>query len=397
MHRDLLFFYINTSITLLAANMSRYSVLLFTRAHSGSDALTGFVFGVSFIPTALFGPYAGVVADRFDRKRIIIISQGLITLTVAAFAVGFVSGDEIASLALPFLFALGLGVALTFMIPSRFALLGNLVPETDIMKSTAIVQLIIIAGFGLAPLATGILKTYMDWRAFFYVSAGLYLVGLLFILPVKARFPQRPRDETTTLGEGLRFIGAFPPVRDLLIYACIGLFLLGPVQVVLPNFVKEHFSLSEYQRGTFVSLLGFGLIVGGIAVRVLKPSSHRGKWIVTAGAISGVCAAVLVRLEQVFPAALLILGSGIAGGVLATMISSSLQHLTQDHYRGRVMSLYSMSTQLVPAVSGVLVAQLAGWIGPGEAFFMAGAFVVLASTAALALPGLRSRDTKSIH
>lgn len=394
MNRDLIFFYINTAITLLAANMSRYSVLLFTRAHSGSDALTGFVFGVSFIPTAIMGPYAGVVADRFNRKRIVIISQALITLTVLAFALGFVSGDEIATLALPFFFALGLGVALTFMIPSRFALLGNLVPEADIMKSTAIVQLIIIAGFGLAPLATGLLKTHMDWRTFFYASAGLYLIGLFFILPVKARFPQRPRDETTTLIEGLRFIGAFPPVRDLLIYACIGLFLLGPVQVVLPNFVKEHFSLSESQRGTFISLLGFGLICGGVGVRVLKPSSHRGKWIVTAGALSGLCGAVLVRLEDVLPAALLVLGSGIAGGVLSTMISSSLQHLTPDHYRGRVMSLYSMSTQLVPAVSGVIVAQLAGWIGPGESFFMAGAFVVLASTASLALPGLRRNDAE---
>ncbi len=394
MHRDLVFFYINTAITLLAANMSRYSVLLFTRAHSGSDALTGFVFGVSFLPTALLGPYAGVVADRFDRKLIIIASQALITLTVGAFALGFVSSDEIVSPALPFLFALGLGIALTFMIPSRFALLGNLVPEADIMKSTAIVQLIIIAGFGLAPLATGLLKTYMDWRTFFYASAGLYLVGLLFILPVKARFPQKPSDDTTTLGEGLRFVGAFPPVRDLLVYACIGLFLLGPVQVVLPNFVKVHFSLSESERGTFVSLLGFGLIVGGVAVRILKPSSHRGKWIITAGALSGVCAAALVRLDSVLPAALLILCSGVAGGILATMISSSLQHLTPDHYRGRVMSLYSMSTQLVPAVSGVMIAQLAGWIGPGESFFMAGAFVVLASTASLALPGLRRNDAE---
>jgi len=378
MSKSLKFFYINTAITLLIANVSRYSVLLFTKEATGSYSLTGTVFAISFIPTLILGPYAGVAADRYNRKHIVVYSQILIMLSVLLFACFFKTGNELYRNELVLVYAILIGVAITFMIPSRFAILGNLVEEKDIQKSTAVVQIIIIGGFGLAPFVTGLLRSFFTWRDFFLLTSFAYLVGIVFLWPVREEFKtirgtQRPR-----IMDGLKFVRKNLEIRYLLIYGCIALFLLGPVQVVLPNYAKSRFDLSEIERGNFVALLGLGLFTGGILVRRFHIFKNRNAIVIFSGLVTGLAAQILVLTDSFVAASLLLFLSGVTGGLMSTLISSGLQHLTPNEYRGRVMTLYSMSGQLVPAFSGFTVAQISQFRGPVVSFSVTGAIVIFA-------------------
>ncbi|HNO12539.1 MAG TPA: MFS transporter, partial [bacterium] len=156
----LIFFYLNSFLTLLIGNMFVYAMIIYSRAVTGSDAVTGFVYAGNLIPPLLLGMYAGTVIDRFKRKRVVMIAQTTFIYTSAAMV--FLTQQKLFVVADFMLIAVMLvnGIGLSFIIPGRMALLGDLFDQERIPRESMKIQIMIMVGFGLAPFVVGFLRKY---------------------------------------------------------------------------------------------------------------------------------------------------------------------------------------------------------------------------------------------
>ena len=393
---SLFLFYLNTFATLLVANMFVYGLVILTRALTESDGFTGMVFMAGYLPALLFGAYAGTLLDRVSRLMVVHIAQtvymGTAFLLAGLLYVGVLDADR-AWILIGIAFINGM--ALTFLIPGRLSLLANLVPEGDAGRATIILNVLIIIGFGLAPLVTGQIKANVDWDGLFIAIGLLYMCAWSILFFVKPR-PYEKRETGSAFAafrEGLGFAVRTPLIRDMLIFEMIVMGVIGPILVLMPQYAQTTLGLSESGRGAFLSALGAGLFVGGIAARALHSRRRRGWLMLGAGVLMGLFVAYLITDPRVAPSAIKLALSGAFGGLLGAMIPAALQQAAPDFIRGRVMSLYGMIFQVMPGFVGLGSGLLADVVGVGAAVQYVGLGIfVLTIAAAIFLRHVRSYD-----
>ncbi|MCE9600484.1 MAG: MFS transporter [Spirochaetia bacterium] len=390
---SLVFFYLNSFLTLLVGNMYVYAMIIFSRALSSSDGFTGLVYVCNYVPALLISFYAGTVLDRFPRKRILFIFQTsfIITSGILAFAVGYPGFESVSRWLLPLLMLVN-GAALAFIIPGRMALVGNLVEPKNIPRATMFLHVMIIIGFGLAPAVVGVVKQHYDWQTLFIVIGCLYFVAYLFLFPVKPQLDVKGpvQNALESFREGIRFIKSQRLIMELLLFTFVGLAIVGPIQVLVPQFAKTVLELNEQQRGFYVTTLGVGLLLGGMVAQFLGHKFPRGPLMAVCSLISGVAMAILAQIDHLVPSVLLLGAAGVFGGTMSTLIPAAIQSQTPDESRGRVMSIYTLIFQMTPAVTGFALSQLADVIGIPHTLVVCGAMIATFSLAGiLFLPELR--------
>ncbi|PJZ58626.1 MFS transporter [Leptospira barantonii] len=380
--RSLLSFYTNTGVTLLAGNMLNYSLIIYSLDLTGSQTFAGTIFFANVLPTILFSFFVGAILDRYSRLKILYIFQtnyilsGLILGILIG--IGWMSSDL--RIILIFL-AVYNGLALTFMIPGRLTLLGNLVDPKDAGKATMMLNILIIVGFGLAPMLVGLIKQKQDWDILFYSISALYSFGYLFLLLVRIR--ENVIVEKETIWEGLKtgitFLKSEKLSVELLILTAFAIFMVGPMQVVLPQFAKNILFLNERERGLYMGTLGLGLFLGGIGVRLLHDRFHRGLVMLGAAFFSGLSVFIISNVSNPILSSVILLVVGFLGGAISALIPSTLQMITPDNVRGRVMSFYSLIFQTTPALAGLITGKLADLYGQPWSIGFSGIFILVSA------------------
>ncbi|RHX81343.1 MFS transporter [Leptospira yasudae] len=380
--KSLLFFYANTGVTLLAGNMLNYSLIIYSLDITGSQTFAGSIFFANVLPTILFSFFVGAILDRYSRLKILYLFQTNYILSALIIGILIATGRMNYDLRwILILLAAYNGLALTFMIPGRLTLLGNLVDAKDTGKATMMLNILIIVGFGLAPMIVGLIKQKQDWDILFYTIAALYLFGYLFLILVKIRETVSVEKETIWEGlkTGLLFLKSEKVSVELLILTAFAIFMVGPLQVVLPQFAKNILLLNEQGRGLYMGTLGLGLFIGGIGARLLHDRFHRGYVMLGATFLTGIIALAIANSPNAFLSAALLLTTGILGGLLSALIPSTLQLITPDGVRGRVMSFYSLIFQTTPALAGLLTGRLADLYGQSWSLGFSGIFILISA------------------
>ncbi|MBL8019022.1 MAG: MFS transporter [Leptospirales bacterium] len=390
---SLVFFYLNSFLTLLVGNMYVYAMIIYSRALSSSDGFTGLVYICNYVPALLISFYAGTVLDHFPRKRVLLIFQTsfIITSAILAIAVGYPGFDRVSYWLLPALMLMN-GAALAFIIPGRLALVGNLVQPANIPRATMFLHVMIIIGFGLAPAIVGVVKQHYEWQTLFIVIGCLYFFAYLFLFPVKPELENRveAQDALESFREGIRFVKSNRLILELLLFTFVGLAIVGPIQVLVPQFAKTVLLLNEQQRGFYMTTLGVGLLFGGMIAQFLGHKFPRGPLMAQCSLISGLSMAVLAQIDHLVPSVLLLGAAGVFGGTMSTLIPAAIQSQTPNESRGRVMSIYTLIFQMTPAITGFLLSQLADRIGIPHTLVVCGVAIGTFSLAGLLfLPELR--------
>jgi MFS family permease len=373
-----------------------YGLIILSRSLTGSDGFTGLVFLSGYLPALLFGPVAGTLLDRFSRLAIIHAAQTVYMFTGFALAVIIAAGwltDSSSWILIGIAFLNG--AALTFLIPGRLALLANLVPEGDAGRATVVLNVLIIVGFGLAPLVTGALKESLNWSELFLTIAGLYVLAwaLLFFVRPQDYERRAPGNAFAAFREGAGFAFRAPLVREMLVFEMIVMASLGPLLVLMPQYARQILELSESGRGAFLSSLGAGLFFGGVLATALHRRRGRGWLMLAGGALMGLFLAWLVYTPQLAPAAIKLALCGLFGGAMGALIPAALQGAAPDYMRGRVMSLYGIIFQVLPGFSGLASGLIADQVGVAAAVQIMGLGVfALTVLAALGLRHLRAYD-----
>jgi predicted MFS family arabinose efflux permease len=293
------------------------------------------------IPIFLFSLIGGVVADRIERRKILLVSQyiqmasaGILTVLVAT---GVVQVWEILSLS----FVSGLAQA--FGGPAYSALIPTLVDREDMPNAIALNSIQFNLAVTVGPALAGITLARLGEKWCFGLNAVSFLAPIITLSIISARFlPESTKESIfSSLKQGIRFIRQQGSMEALIVLAFSMTFLSMPMRTYIPVFVKDIFHRGPETYGNLLSLMGVGSICGSLGVASLGNISRKGRFalfmlILLGGGIS------IFSLSKKLPLsyAMLVLVGASMMAVFAT-VTSLVQLITTNEMRGRVMSVYN--------------------------------------------------------
>ncbi len=358
---------------------------------TGSGALLGAVLGVRAIPILLLTPLSGVAADRYDRKRLLQISQGLAAAVSLAF--GAALALEIVGTWMLFAFTFLMGASNVLDRPARMTAGFELVPREIAVNAVALNTM----GFSLmrvfGPVFAGYLIAGVGAAGTFFVQGILYAASGIAVLMVTFP-PRRPaiagRSAVTEMVEGLRHAAGDPTTRALLAIGVLPYFLLVPVWGTLfPIYTKDVFAAGPEVLGLLLTSVGLGGTVGGLVANALARAERQGLlqagWaLVMALAVAGVAASPTVGIAML---------CGFVGGAAEMAHTASnlamLQMCAPEAMRGRIVSL-SMLYPAFISLGALLAGPLADLVGVRSASLAVAAASAGATIAMLVfMPRLR--------
>jgi len=377
-------FFLSCLLAFTAGHMFNYTVILYLQEAVGSDLLSGIGFGLAFGSSLVFGWFGGVLCDRVPPHRVIHGAQALFLAGLAC--LWWAQAGARAEVRVAWVLGgafLG-GLAWSFVGPARLTTLAQMARPEELRPATIIFNLQVLVGFGLAPLLIGIVRSRSGWGAVIALAASGFVMSSMVIANLRSQANTTPSGNSVLadIREGFRTVGADPLLMQLMLTAVMGYAMTGPLQILLPKLAREILHLSELQRGAYLGLLALSLIMGGVSALVLARRVHHGL-VMLGGIMAGslVFASLSLTAKVPFSAAGLAC-VGIAGGMVISLVVSGIQAQAPLALRGRIMSMYSITSQVVPALSGVAAGALVNAVGVVSAIQLSG--MALAAIVALA-------------
>ena len=321
---------------------------------TGSAALLGLVNSGFAIPMLVLALFGGALADRLDRQKIIQIGQVGFLLTALAVAVTVATG----SITWYHLLAASMvmGGVFSFIGPARQAMIPDLVPRQNLTNAIALNS----AGMRpTSPAFAGVLYAAIGPDGVYFVLAGLGLISVLItaLLPKTERRPAEANAKILAdIGAGISYIRRAPMVRILLAIGLLTALLAMPFRFLLPVFVVELYDRGPEAMGLLVSLMGLGALVGSLFMAQVG-RWKRGLLLIATTLLTGVALLLVAAFPFYIVALVLMLALGLGDAGRRTLNQALIMEVSEDQYRGRVMSVYMLNFALMPL--GVLPAGIA--------------------------------------
>jgi MFS family permease len=377
-------FYLSCLLAFTAGHMVNYSVVIYAQEAIGSDWLSGLGFGLCFGPPLLLGWYAGALCDRFAPGRLIVAAQALFIGAALLLWLADSVADALAAARVPLLVTAAAlaGVGWSCVAPARMAALAQIVAPARLKRASVLFNLLVMLGFGLGPVAIALARKTLGWPGVFASAALAFALASLLLawVPTRGR-PATPQPVLAQIREGLAAVRANALLAQLMLAAMAGYLAMGPMTVLLPKLAATQLALGELQRGAFLGALALSLIAGGVVALVAQTAAPRlphGVAVFAATVLAGLALAGLGAVHDARAAVALLAAVGIAGGFALSLIVAGIQAQAPDALRGRVVSMYTLISQVVPAASGIVAGALVQGFGVGVALHVCGAALALA-------------------
>jgi len=386
-------FYLSCLAAFTGGHMVNYSVIIYAQEVIGSDLLSGIGFGLCFGPPIVLGWYAGVLCDRLAPGRLIQAAQALFILSALLLWFADRSVADVGS-RVPLLVAAAAltGVGWSFVAPARMAALGQITSAAEIKLASVVFNLLVMLGFGLGPVLIALMRRNFGWTGVFLGATLLFALASSTLLGVQTRRSERVHQTVAVeIREGIAAVTAKPLLLQLMLAAVAGYLAMGPMTVLLPKLAVTQLQMSELQRGYFLGTLALSLIAGGLVALFTARRVQHGRAIFIATTLAGVALALLGVAHEAWLAFVLLCGVGVAGGLALSLIVAGIQANAGDAVRGRVVSMYTITSQVVPAASGVAAGALVQAFGVSVALIACGTTLAVAMLLnALWMKALRS-------
>ncbi|HLO01804.1 MAG TPA: MFS transporter [Symbiobacteriaceae bacterium] len=355
---------------------------------TGSEAALGTVGMMGTIPYLLLGPIAGTLADRWDRRKILVYTQSIAMLLAVVLA-GLVWTDTV-QLWHVYALAMTLGTVSALDLPAAQAFIGDMAGRDMIRKAVVVNGMIVQVSRVLGPTLAGLVVAKLGAATAFGINALSFVAVIASILAVKAT--QGARAPGATSGgfrEGLSFVRSHRRIQDLMILTGLVTFFIFSVSQILPSFAERTLHGGVDLYGTLMGASGAGAL---LAVIVIVPWAQRlrrtGLMLVTVLGIAG----ALVMLFSVMQTSALALAvyfmAGMCPPIILTTNNGLLQVLAPNEMRARLLSLYLMVSFGLQPLSNLWVGAMAEAAGAPWAIRANGLALLLAAAVMLLRPGL---------
>lgn len=350
----------------------------------------GLVSAALGVPILLFSLFGGVIVDRVDKRKLLIVTHVLTAMTTLTIAV-LISMGAIALWHL-IIAAIAHGLILSFDLPGRQAIIPQLVGQRQIMNAIALGSGATNLTRIIAPALGGVLVGVMGIDGVYYLIVTCYVASVAFLLTMPALLTPT-RDSRTTvrsdLIEGLRYIRRSPILPALLAMAIVPIAFGMPYMMLMPIIASDVFNVGASGLGYLMAAAGMGALAGSLLVASLGDFKHKGALLLVASASFGVFLILFANSNYFYIALFFLLGVGMANSIYMTTTNTLLQINTEDGMRGRVMSLYMMTIGLLP-IAVLPASAIAQSLGGSIALGVGGAILLIFTLAMTLLrPTLR--------
>lgn len=379
--RNYRLYFAGQSVSLIGTWMQQTAMSWLVYRLTGSPFLLGLTAFCGQVPSFFIAPLAGVFLDRWNRHRLLIVTQTLAMLQ--ALALGALVLTGMVQVWQIILLSLFLGFVISFDMPGRQSFLVEMVGNKSFLgNAIALNSSMVNMARMLGPTVAGIVIATKGEGTCFLINAVTYMAVIISLLMMKLE-PRRPLVRRMPVLHGLRegFLYAFnyEPVKFTLIL--LGLISLAgtPYVYLLPIFAKDILHGGPHTLGFLMGASGVGALTGAVLLATRKSTAGLGRLIALA---SGTFGAALIgfSLSRIFWLSLLMMFA--AGfGMMVQMASGNtvIQTLVDDDKRGRVMSFFAMAFIGMAPFGSLLEGGLAGKIGAPRTLAIGGMLCILGS------------------
>ncbi len=361
---------------------------------TGSALLLGIVAFAGRIPSLLLGPFAGVLADRLNKHRLIVITQTL--SMIQAFVLSALVLTRTVTIWEIIVLSAFLGCINSFDIPIRQAFVVDMLErKEDLGNAIALNSSMVNSARLVGPALAGILIATLGEGLCFLFNGISYLAVIVALLMMRIGPPPiRPgkKDFISELAEGFSYAFGFPPIKAILLMLALMSFLGMPYQVLMPIFAGKILHGGPHTLGFLMGSSGFGALMGAIFLASWKDAVRLGATIPLSAAIFGTGLITFSLSHFIWLSMPLISLAGF--GMMVQMASSNmmLQNIVEDGKRGRVMSFFTMAFMGMTPFGSLAAGWLASRIGAPDTLFISGICCILGALAfARRLPTLRAQ------
>jgi MFS family permease len=357
---------------------------------TSSPFMLGVVGFVQMAPVFLFSLYGGVMADRIERRRLMVWTQT--GMMICAFALAMLTLGGVVTIEHVLLFAFLSGSINAFNTPVRQSIVSDLVRKEDLKNAIAInstqFQLSAFLGPALAGLTIALVG--VGWCFFFKAISNLAVLWTLVTIHLPPLPPRRKVSALNSIREAFSYIRGQPMAMALLVVAAIPSLFARPYQTMLPAFAEDVLQAGPTGLGILQSAAGLGAVCGSLAIASVPDKRKSGA--ILLGAVFALGAALgAFGLSSTFTVSVVTLFVvGFAQMAYGALNQTFLQHMVPDEMRGRVLSVLTLATFGMQPFGSMQSGTLAALLGPQLALALGGCVCALSALVILSRwPALR--------
>jgi MFS family permease len=396
-HRNFQLFFAGQLISLIGTWMQTVAESWLVYRITGSSLMLGIVGFSAQVPVFLLSPLGGMVADRYNRHRVVIATQTTAMILAGIYAVlilgGWIRVWEIVVLASL------LGVVNAFDIPARQAFLVEMVGKEDLLNAIALNSSMFNGARVVGPAIAGILVASIGEGWCFFANSVSFIAVIIGLLMMRVT-PREIAGHGSVLehiAEGFRYVQQTMPIRLLLLLIGLVSMVGMPYSVLMPIFADRVLHGGARGLGLLMGATGIGAVIGALTLAMRRGVRGLGRLAAIAAAGFGVTLIIFAASHNFYFSLAILVPVGFSLMLQMACSNTLIQSMVPDRLRGRVMSLYSMMFMGMAPLGALLGGALAGWIGVQWTVAGGGVICLIgAGLFALKLPALRTEARELI-
>lgn len=373
-------YWISTLATYAASQMDAMIKGWLVYNITGSAADLGIITLAAGVPLVIVSFFGGVVADRVDRRKLLLITQ------IAAGLIALITAVLLATKRIQFwhfiVLAILQGITFAFVAPLRQSIIARLVRVENLMSAISLTSvsytLMSIAG----PAAVGLLLTFLLPEYVYYIIVVFFVVGLilLYFIHVPNEINSSAGNFHLDLADGFRFIGSNSKILGPLLTAVLPAFFCLPYIYMMPALAIGVLKSDQTGLGFLMAMSGGGALIGSLIVGTLTNLKNKGSLVLVLLLASGVCIALSSQFQILPLVMVIILFASIFSTIYMTLINTLILKGTPPNMHGRVISIFTMTAALTPIGAFPFGAEV-DLIGLPTTFLIAGFIAMMIATA----------------
>ncbi len=387
--------FIGQTMSLLTSAIVQYAIIWHITFKTGSAVDLAMATIAGILPQILLGPIAGVIVDRFDRKKIMMYSDGMIAVATLVLGILFLYGEP--SMMGMYIVLAVRSLGSTFHSPSFTASIPMLAPKEKLVKISGINQTINSITLIIAPILAGILFGAIPLPYIIFLDIIGAIFGIGSIAMVHIPNPEKKEEKSNILLEMKQGFWEIKQSRFLLIltmYVIAICIIFMPIASMYPLITKNYFRLEAIHVSIVEVLFSIGMLVGGIAMAKEVGFRKKQYTILVAMLIFAVAliASGLIPNSMFWMFVFLTFVMGSMGPFFEGLYTVILQTKIEPQKQGRVFSIVMSFMQLATPIGLFLVAPIAEQIGVEKMFVISGILMIIATLVTISLKTIRNEE-----
>lgn len=373
-YRNYRLFFGGQAISLVGTWMQQIALGWLVYRLTDSAFLLGLVGFATQVPTFLVATFAGVIADKYDNHKIIIMTQSL--AMIQAFLLAYLTLSHQVTIWHIMILCVFIGLINAFDMPTRQSFVIEMVEnKVDLPNAIALNSSMFNSARLIGPTIAGFLISSVGEGMCFLLNAISYIAVIVALLAMKIKRKERISKQKKVLSglkEGIKYAYDFKPIRALLIQIAVASFAGMPYAILMPVVARDILHGNANTLGFLMGAVGIGAVTGAVYLASRKSVLGLGKWVFYASSIFG-CSLILFSFSKNIPISIfLLLFTGFGMMVQMATCNTLLQTIVDDDKRGRVMSFYVTAFVGAAPFGSIIAGSLAGSIGTPSTILISG-------------------------